>query len=71
MVELEPPQPTSIVAAAMGMRIRQTDIATRSVRIRLAGFCIQLNIMTMANRRANEAMGTSCMAEGGCIFVFG
>ena len=55
----------------MGMSTKQIDIATRRVRMRDAGFCIQLSIMTMAKSKASEAIGTSCIAAGGCIFVLG
>ena len=33
--ELPPPQPTSTVAAAIGIRMRQSDRATRAKRMRL------------------------------------
>ena len=66
-----PPQPTRTVAAAIGIRMRQSDIATRRVRARPAGFCIQPSIIAMTKRSAIDAIGAICRNVGGCNFIEG
>ena len=71
MDELPPPQPTSTVAAAIGMRMSASDNATRSARARPASFCIQPSMIAIRKRSAIDTIGAICKNDGGWNFVEG